>query len=81
MIRSRALESPGDLCCLPSPHRVPRGVAGIAFNFSKVELSHRPAPRTPVEDTHLQAEIVRSPSGVKRVRNSFSTSALQSVSS
>ena len=52
MIRSRALESPGDLCCLPSPHRIPQSVAGMAFNFSKVELVHYAAQRTapvPVE--------------------------------
>jgi hypothetical protein len=39
MIRFRALESYVDLCCLPSPHRIPQSVAGMAFNFSKVELS------------------------------------------
>jgi hypothetical protein len=41
MIRwSRALESSVDLCSLPSPHRVPRSVPGMAFNFSKIELAH-----------------------------------------
>jgi hypothetical protein len=45
MIQSRALQPMPDLCCLPSPHRVPQGVAGMAFNFSKIELSHRTAPR------------------------------------
>jgi hypothetical protein len=44
MTRFRALESAGDLCCLPSPHRVPQSVAGMAFNFSKVELV-RPAAK------------------------------------
>jgi hypothetical protein len=38
MIKSRPLASPGDLCCLPSPHRIAHSVAGMAFNFSKVEL-------------------------------------------
>ena len=45
MIQARALEPTADLCCLPSPHRVPQGVAGMAFNFSKIEISHYPAPR------------------------------------
>jgi hypothetical protein len=49
MIRARALETSSDLCCLPSPHRINQCVAGMAFNFSKVELSHhatqRPASR------------------------------------
>jgi hypothetical protein len=40
MIRARALETSSDLCCLPSPHRIPQCVAGMAFNFSKVEISH-----------------------------------------
>jgi len=45
MIQSRALQPVPDLCCLPSPHRIPQGVAGMAFNFSKIELSHHSAPR------------------------------------
>jgi hypothetical protein len=45
MIQARALEPTPDLCCLPSPHRIPQGVAGMAFNFSKIEISHYPAPR------------------------------------
>ena len=45
MIRSRALESPGDLCCLPSPYRIPQSVAGMAFNFSKVEIAPRASKR------------------------------------
>jgi hypothetical protein len=40
MIQARALEPTPDLCCLPSPHRIPQGVAGMAFNFSKIEMSH-----------------------------------------
>jgi hypothetical protein len=46
MIQARALEPTPDLCCLPSPHRVPQSVAGMAFNFSKIEISHyqRKAP-------------------------------------
>jgi len=45
MIQARALEPTADLCCLPAPHRIPQGVAGMAFNFSKIEISHHPAPR------------------------------------
>ena len=45
MIQARALEPTPDLCCLPSPHRIPQGVAGMAFNFSKIELSHYPTQR------------------------------------
>jgi hypothetical protein len=45
MIRARALETSGDLCCLPSPHRIPQCVAGMAFNFSKVEISHHATQR------------------------------------
>jgi hypothetical protein len=44
MIQAQTLE-PADLCCLPSPHRIPQGVAGMAFNFSKIEISHHPVPR------------------------------------
>jgi hypothetical protein len=39
MIRARSLESNGDLCCLPSPYRIPQSVAGMAFNFSKVDIA------------------------------------------
>jgi hypothetical protein len=62
MIRARALETSSDLCCLPSPHRIPQCVAGMAFNFSKVEISHhattqrrraesqrRPTPASPAK--------------------------------
>lgn len=45
MIQPRALQSSLDLCCLPSPHRILQGVAGMAFNFSKIELSHHSMPR------------------------------------
>ncbi|MGA1981281.1 MAG: hypothetical protein ABSG84_02325 [Acidobacteriaceae bacterium] len=45
MIQARALEPTPDLCCLPSPYRIPQGVAGMAFNFSKIELSHHPSQR------------------------------------
>ncbi len=46
MIQTRALHTP-DLCCLPSPRRILQGVAGMAFNFSKIELSHHSAQRKP----------------------------------
>jgi hypothetical protein len=45
MFQARALEPSPDLCCLPSPHRIPKSVAGMAFNFSKIEISHRPLQR------------------------------------
>jgi hypothetical protein len=38
MSRLRSLESLGDFCSLPSPRRIPQGVAGMAFNFSQVEV-------------------------------------------
>jgi hypothetical protein len=47
MIRSRSLASPGDLCCLPSPHRISQSVAGMAFNFSKVDLMPHASKRKP----------------------------------
>jgi hypothetical protein len=52
MIQSRSLEPIGDLCCLPSPYRVPHSVAGMAFNFSKVELAHHGSQR----NAPMQAE-------------------------
>jgi hypothetical protein len=45
MIQARALALSPDLCSLPSPHRISQHVAGMAFNFSKIEISHHPAPR------------------------------------
>jgi hypothetical protein len=57
MIQARALAPTPDLCCLPSPRRIPQGVAGMAFNFSKIELSHHPAQRKAA----LQAELTRRP--------------------
>jgi hypothetical protein len=44
MIQARALESTADLCCLPSPYRIPQGVAGMAFNFSKIEVPQAKGP-------------------------------------
>jgi len=64
MIRSRALESPGDVCCLPSPHRIPQCVAGMAFNFSKVELSYHAVQR----NAPMQAETQRGPAIPARVK-------------
>jgi hypothetical protein len=57
MIQSRALEPTPDLCCLPSPHRIPQGIAGMAFNFSKIEISHYPLQRI----APLQAGTQRKP--------------------
>ena len=45
MIQPRVLQPTHDHCCLPSPHRIPQGVAGMAFNFSKIELSHHSSQR------------------------------------
>ena len=45
MIQARALEPTPDLCCLPTPHRVHQYVAGMAFNFSKIEISHHAVQR------------------------------------
>ena len=39
MIRFRTVESHVDLCSLPSPRRIPRSLAGMAFNFSKIEIA------------------------------------------
>jgi len=64
MIRSRALDPAGDLCCLPSPHRIPRSVAGMAFNFSKIEL----VPRAAQRNAPAKAEKPRGPTSSARVR-------------
>jgi len=45
MIQARALEPTPDLCCLPTPYRVQQSVAGMAFNFSKIEISHHAVQR------------------------------------
>jgi hypothetical protein len=45
MMQTRVLAPTPDLCCLPSPRRIPQGIAGMAFNFSKIELSHYPPQR------------------------------------
>ncbi len=51
MIRFRAVGSYVDRCSLPSPHRIPCSVAGMAFNFSKIELApaaaHLNQPKPP----------------------------------
>ncbi len=60
MIQARALQPSPDLCCLPSPHRILQGVAGMAFNFSRIEISHHPAPRKAQqqEKTQTQSALV-----------------------
>ncbi len=64
MIHSRALESSGDPCCLPAPHRILKSVAGMAFNFSEIEVSnHGHRSKTPV-----QAETQRGPAFPTRVK-------------
>ena len=45
MIQPRPLQPASNLCCLPSPHRVLQGVAGMAFNFSRIEISHSTSTR------------------------------------
>lgn len=66
MIQPRALSSLPDHCCLPSPHRIPQNVAGMAFNFSKIELSYRSAPRkaTPQQEkAHSQKDLITALQG------------------
>ena len=41
MIRYRALGFSRECCCLPKPYRIPQRVAGMAFNFSKIEMTER----------------------------------------
>ena len=53
MIQTRVLHA-HDHCCLPSPHRIPRGVAGMAFNFSKIEISHHSSPRKQAQQDKTQ---------------------------
>jgi hypothetical protein len=56
MIQARALEPTPDLCCLPTPHRIPQGVAGMAFNFSKIEISHhQPQRKAPLRQAQSHA--------------------------
>ncbi|HEV2618449.1 MAG TPA: hypothetical protein VGU23_00755 [Acidobacteriaceae bacterium] len=64
MIQPRALEPTPDLCCLPTPHRIPQGVAGMAFNFSKIEISHQPRRRKPQPQAASQPS--QSPSTAAR---------------
>lgn len=49
MMRLRALGFSGDKCCLPSPYRTPKRVAGMAFNFSQVEVAPHAAARPALE--------------------------------
>jgi hypothetical protein len=61
MIRwTRLMESCMDLCSLPSPHRIPHSVAGMAFNFSKVELPHPAARRNAAKPEEGQADSAAS---------------------
>jgi len=47
LIQSRALEPSTQHCCLPTPYRISHYVAGMAFNFSKIEMSHYLSQRKP----------------------------------
>jgi hypothetical protein len=61
MIRwSRALEPSMDLCSLPSPHRIPQCVAGMAFNFSKIDLSQCATQRNAARPEESQADPAAS---------------------
>ncbi len=63
----RSLESLGDFCSLPSPRRIPQGVAGMAFNFSQVEVE-------PAVESHVAA------TAGENTRNSASSSRSSSLS-
>lgn len=42
MMRYRTLGMPREsCCCLPTPYRIPKSVAGMAFNFSLVEVAQK----------------------------------------
>jgi hypothetical protein len=57
MIRwSRALEPSMDLCSLPSPCRILQSVAGMAFNFSKIEISAPAAQHNAARPAGIQAD-------------------------
>ncbi|HEX3572249.1 MAG TPA: hypothetical protein VHU44_15625 [Acidobacteriaceae bacterium] len=62
MIQPRALEPSLELCCLPTPHRISHYVAGMAFNFSKIEMSHYVIQRKPQQSakTRLLATPLES---------------------
>lgn len=47
MNQARALAPSTEPCCLPTPHRISYYVAGMAFNFSRIEMSHYPTQRKP----------------------------------
>ena len=47
LMQPRALEPSREHCCLPTPHRISHYVAGMAFNFSKIEMSHCVSQRKP----------------------------------
>ena len=64
MIQARALQPTPDLCCLPSPHRIAQPVAGMAFNFSKIEISHHPSQRK----FPLQAKPPQTPNSSSAAR-------------
>lgn len=54
MTRYRALGTPRELCCcLPTPFRIPKPVAGLAFNFSLVEVS---SPAASHERNYVSSE-------------------------
>lgn len=53
MMRYRTLGTPREsCCCLPTPYRIPKAVAGMAFNFSLVEVAHRNTRPAHAEPEH-----------------------------
>jgi hypothetical protein len=60
MIQPRALEPFPELCCRPTPYRIFHYVAGMAFNFSKIEMSHfAPKQAQPSEPAKLPDDVVQ----------------------
>jgi len=51
MIQPHGLEPSRELCCMPTPHRISYRVAGMAFNFSKIEMSHYVVLRKPPQQS------------------------------
>jgi len=40
------LATAAEPCCLPTPYRISHYVAGMAFNFSRIEMAHQAGHRT-----------------------------------
>ena len=48
-------------CCLPTPYRISHYVAGMAFNFSRIEMAHQSGHRAQPEPT-VEAATAGTPS-------------------